>query len=131
MPASSSVVRPRIVIGVCRRISAALPKETRMKIAVAGKGGSGKTTIAATLARTFARRGYSVLTIDGDPNPNLATALGVQEDARATLNPLPRILFEQRTDPSGDTQNVLTQPIETIVDEQAVRMPPCVACLAS
>ena len=36
-----------------------------MKVAVSGKGGTGKTTIAATLARCLARRGYRVLAIDG------------------------------------------------------------------
>ncbi|MGI9510949.1 MAG: AAA family ATPase, partial [Geminicoccaceae bacterium] len=42
-----------------------------MKIATVGKGGSGKTTIAGTLARIFANRQKRVLAIDGDPNPNL------------------------------------------------------------
>jgi len=53
-----------------------------MKIAVAGKGGVGKTLISSTLARLLARDGYNVLAIDADPNINLATALGVpREDA--------------------------------------------------
>ncbi|MDQ3912794.1 MAG: AAA family ATPase, partial [Actinomycetota bacterium] len=51
-----------------------------MKIAVAGKGGSGKTTIAATLARVLARRGHRVTAIDGDPNPNLGVALGMSPE---------------------------------------------------
>ena len=38
-----------------------------MKIGISGKGGSGKTTISATLARVFARQGLPVLAIDGDP----------------------------------------------------------------
>jgi CO dehydrogenase maturation factor len=45
-----------------------------MKSAISGKGGSGKTTIAATLTRILARRGLPVLAIDGDPNPNLMQA---------------------------------------------------------
>ena len=48
-----------------------------MRIAVAGKGGAGKTTTAATLARVLARRGYRVTALDDDPNPNLAIALGL------------------------------------------------------
>ena len=47
-----------------------------MKIAVAGKGGSGKTTIAGTLARIMAERGQRVVAIDDDSNPNLALTLG-------------------------------------------------------
>ena len=48
-----------------------------MKIAVAGKGGSGKTTVAGTLARQLAREGHSVLALDADTNPMLGISLGV------------------------------------------------------
>ncbi|HEX6141170.1 MAG TPA: AAA family ATPase [Geminicoccaceae bacterium] len=48
-----------------------------MKIATVGKGGSGKTTIAGTLARLLGRETGQVLAIDGDTNPNLALVLGL------------------------------------------------------
>ena len=48
-----------------------------MKIATVGKGGSGKTTIAGTLARLLGRSTGKVLAIDGDTNPNLALVLGL------------------------------------------------------
>jgi CO dehydrogenase maturation factor len=48
-----------------------------MKIAVVGKGGSGKTTTAAVLARTLARQGRSVVAMDCDSNPNLGLSLGL------------------------------------------------------
>ncbi|SFM59202.1 ArsA-related P-loop ATPase [Thermodesulforhabdus norvegica] len=48
-----------------------------MKIAISGKGGVGKTTVAAFLARWFGQRGYSVLAIDADPDANLGHALGI------------------------------------------------------
>src|SRR5829696_6241613 len=48
-----------------------------MKIAIAGKGGSGKTSISGTMARLLARDGKRVLAIDGDSNPNLALTLGL------------------------------------------------------
>ena len=48
-----------------------------MKIAVAGKGGSGKTTVAGTVARALARRGEAVLALDADTNPMLGISLGV------------------------------------------------------
>jgi CO dehydrogenase maturation factor len=47
----------------------------RLKIAVAGKGGVGKTTVAAALARVFAGNGFRVLAIDADPDANLRSAL--------------------------------------------------------
>lgn len=49
-----------------------------MRVAFVGKGGSGKSAIAGTFARTMARRGLPVLTIDSDPMPGLAFSLGLE-----------------------------------------------------
>ncbi len=49
-----------------------------MKIAVAGKGGVGKTTFSGTLARIFSKKGYQVLAVDADPSMNLHTSLGLE-----------------------------------------------------
>lgn len=51
------------------------------KIAVAGKGGSGKTTVAGVLARLWAEAGQEVLTVDADENPNLGISLGLGVEA--------------------------------------------------
>lgn len=56
-----------------------------MKVAVVGKGGSGKTTTSAVLARTLARRGILTLALDCDTNPNLGLSLGLGEDVTAEL----------------------------------------------
>jgi len=48
-----------------------------MKIAVAGKGGAGKTTVSGTVARQLSRAGHSVLALDADTNPMLGISLGM------------------------------------------------------
>src|SRR4030066_2336672 len=50
-----------------------------MKIAVSGKGGTGKTTIAALILRYLLRKNYKpILAVDADPNSNFGDALGVK-----------------------------------------------------
>jgi CO dehydrogenase maturation factor len=68
-----------------------------MKLAVAGKGGSGKTSISGTMARLLGREGRSVLAIDGDSNPNLALTLGIPAERMSNLPTLSRDMLE-RTD---------------------------------
>ncbi|MFO7836630.1 MAG: AAA family ATPase [Candidatus Thorarchaeota archaeon] len=59
-----------------------------MKIAVTGKGGCGKTTIAGTLARLWGRDGVDMLAVDADPNYNLWVSLGLEEDKAKGIVPL-------------------------------------------
>lgn len=68
-----------------------------MKIAISGKGGVGKTTLAALLAQKFAMDGYSVMAIDADPASNLAAALGFPDADK--IVPLSEMndLIEERT----------------------------------
>ena len=94
-----------------------------MKIAISGKGGSGKTTIAATLARVFARQGHPVLAIDGDPNPNLGVALGLSHEALAQAQPLPRHIAERREDAEGKARLVLARPVTEITAAHGLAAP--------
>ena len=66
-----------------------------MKVAVAGKGGVGKTTVAASLARCWRELGYRVVAVDADPDANLAGTLGYRGPA---INPLVELksLIEER-----------------------------------
>ena len=59
-----------------------------MKIAVTGKGGVGKTTFAATLARLYADEGKHVLAADVDPDANLGLALGFSEEELDEIVPI-------------------------------------------
>jgi len=86
-----------------------------MRIAIAGKGGSGKTTIAGTLARILAREGRTVLAVDADTNPNLAATLGISKTQ--DIVGLPRTLMERQTQADGTVKAVFTQNAETVLDE--------------
>ena len=59
-----------------------------MKIAVSGKGGAGKTTLAGVMARVLANRGKKIIAIDADPDSNLASAIGIDEGSLAGVRPL-------------------------------------------
>lgn len=56
-----------------------------MKIAVVGKGGTGKTTVSGTLARAVGRTGRKVVAIDADTNPLLAMSLGLGAEVADSL----------------------------------------------
>jgi len=68
-----------------------------MKIAISGKGGVGKTMLAALLSKTFADAGYSVLAIDADPDANLAATLGFPEAEKIPPISEMKELIEERT----------------------------------
>lgn len=89
-----------------------------MRIAVAGKGGAGKTTLSATLARLMARHGLSVVAIDADSNPNLAAALGLDPDDESRVASLPAGLVSRRLDGPA-----LTEPVDRTLDTYAARGP--------
>ena len=70
-----------------------------MKLAISGKGGVGKTTLAALLAQAYADAGRQVLAVDADPSPCLAAALGFPSELRAGLRPIAEMedLIYERT----------------------------------
>lgn len=87
-----------------------------MRIALAGKGGAGKTTISATLCRVLAREGFDVVAIDADSNPNLALALGAE--AGTIPAALPAGIVSRRLDGPA-----LTVPIDEVLGTYGVPAP--------
>lgn len=94
-----------------------------MKIAITGKGGVGKTTIAGTLARLLAQQQQRVLALDGDSNPNLAHALGIPREQIVALPAVPMGLTEWREDSNGKAYVHLRQPVTQFISDFGVLAP--------
>lgn len=90
-----------------------------MRLALAGKGGAGKTTISATLARLTARRGVPVVAIDADSNPNLSVALGLDPAQGEAMTSLPVTIVSRRLDGGP----ALTVPVDQVVADHSVVAP--------
>jgi CO dehydrogenase maturation factor len=102
-----------------------------MKLAIAGKGGVGKTTIAGTLARILAREHQRVLALDVDSNPNLASSLGVSHEQMAQVVSVPYGLTEWREDAEGKAYVHLRQPVPQFIADYGVPAPDGVQLLVT
>lgn len=99
-----------------------------MKIAVSGKGGVGKTTVSAILARTFVEKGLKVLAIDADPSVNLPLSLGIPVEAVEQIRPIAENadLVAEKTGVRPDTYGGvfrLSFRVDDLVDRFAVSTP--------
>lgn len=88
-----------------------------MKIAVSGKGGTGKTTLSATLARVFADKGYKVYAIDADPDANLASMLGIREKVKPLIEL--QDIIDERVGGQGGVYT-LNPDVDDILEDYAV-----------
>ena len=70
-----------------------------MKLAISGKGGGGKSTLAAAFSLLLATRGARVIAVDMDPAGNLASSLGLSRKEKERIIPISRQvdLIEERT----------------------------------
>ncbi|MFN2388172.1 MAG: AAA family ATPase [Actinomycetota bacterium] len=93
-----------------------------MKVAISGKGGSGKTTLSGTFARLAGRGGSPVLAIDADTNPNLALTLGLSREVFEAITPLPHGLMDHRR-VNGEVHLALSRPVEQVEAEFGVDCP--------
>jgi CO dehydrogenase maturation factor len=96
-----------------------------MKIAITGKGGVGKTFVAASLAHSFARQGYLTIAIDADPTPNLALSLGVplQETHRIIPVSENKALIDSKTGTGYPGVYALNYSVDDIVRNFSIVTP--------
>ena len=96
-----------------------------MKIAVSGKGGVGKTIIAAGLARGFAERGLKTIAIDADSSPNLALTLGLSAEENRNIVPITenKQLVESKTSTGYSGVFRLSFTVDDVVREYSVNTP--------
>ncbi len=80
-----------------------------MKVALVGKGGSGKTIVAGVLARSLARAGHDVIALDCDANPNLGISLGMGVDETERLAAIRQALDEGGVEHAPEAEELLTQ----------------------
>jgi CO dehydrogenase maturation factor len=96
-----------------------------MKIAVSGKGGVGKTLVAAGLARGFVERGLKTIAIDADSSPNLALTLGLSLEEARKIVPITenKELVESKTSTGYSGVYRLSFTVNDIVREYSVITP--------
>lgn len=97
-----------------------------MKIAVCGKGGSGKSTISGALARHLARGGNKVVALDCDPNPNLGISLGVPRESVESMSPILNALLD-----SGHTHKDPKIAAEVLLDRYGMDAPEGIRLVAT
>jgi CO dehydrogenase maturation factor len=94
-----------------------------MKIAVSGKGGTGKTTIVSLLAQSFRDSGKKVISIDADSDSNLAVTLGFSPEIKITPLTEMHDLIHERTGGTPGASNgffTLNPRVDDIPDRFAV-----------
>ncbi len=95
-----------------------------MRIAISGKGGVGKTTLAGMLAGTLALKGRNVIALDADPDANLGSALGLSPEEEVTPLSEMQDLIRQRTGSEDDYGSYfkLNPKVDDIPDMYAKRI---------
>jgi CO dehydrogenase maturation factor len=91
-------------------------------IAIAGKGGTGKTTVAALLIKLLSKKGL-VLAVDADPSTNLSQALGLALDEGRTVGRIREKMAEDvskdRLSPDiGKPEYLYSKVVESLIESK-------------
>jgi CO dehydrogenase maturation factor len=102
-----------------------------MKIAITGKGGVGKTLVAAGLALSLTKNGYNTIAIDADPTPNLALSLGIPLKEANEIIPISenKILIDSKTDTGYPGIYALNFSVKDIIKNYSIPTPRGVSLL--
>jgi len=94
-----------------------------MKIAISGKGGVGKTTVSATLAKLMAESYKTVYAVDADPDACLAAAVGIPEEQIRNLKPLVDMkeLIDQKSGGGGAFFS-LNPNVDDVLEEYSLKL---------
>ncbi len=93
-----------------------------MNIAVSGKGGVGKTTVSASLARFFLAQGQAVLAVDADPDANLGLALGFTLEELSAVKPLVELQeVISRKSAGGGTLVALNPQVDDVLEDYSLQ----------
>jgi CO dehydrogenase maturation factor len=87
-------------------------------VAITGKGGTGKTAVAAMLIRTLVSRDMTILAIDADPDTNLPEVLG--EEVEETVGDQREFLLadKDKMPPDTDKERMLESRIYSVLTER-------------
>lgn len=94
-----------------------------MKIAISGKGGTGKTTLTALLGYLYSQEGKKVFLIDADPDGNLGITLGFSQNELSKLTPISELkkLINERTENTGTGLFKLNPKVDDIPEKYSLK----------
>lgn len=87
-------------------------EDPKKVIAVAGKGGTGKTTLTAIMTKLFSQAGYRILAVDADPPVSLAYALGIEP--KKTVGEMRAVMIE---DPD-EKRRIKDKPMAEVIRDE-------------
>lgn len=93
-----------------------------MKLAISGKGGVGKTTIAAAIIKTTAQSGGTVYAIDADPDACLAPAIGISPEEAATIKPVVEMRDAIRATSGGGAFYTLNPDLNDFINDYSYQL---------